>query len=130
MNRSQRMFSVLFVGLVAISTQAATNHFTIQHDIEYARVGALRLNLDLYLPPGKARTPLIVWVHGGAWRSGSKTSMPLGKLVEAGHPIASVDYRLSTQGKFPAQVHDIKAAIRFLRSHGEQWNLSTKNIVV
>jgi acetyl esterase/lipase len=126
------MFSVLFVGLVILSTQAiaATNHFTIQHDIEYARIGALTLKLDLYLPPGKARTPLIVWVHGGAWRSGSKTSMPLSKLVEGGYPIASVDYRLSTQAKFPAQIHDIKAAIRFLRGHRKELSVATKKILV
>jgi acetyl esterase/lipase len=93
-------------------------------------VGDLSLKLDLYLPRGKARAPLIVWVHGGAWRSGTKRSMPLGKLVEEGYAVASVDYRLSTQSKFPAQIHDIKAAIRFLRGHGEQWHLPTKKIVV
>ena len=56
--------------------------------------------------------------------------MPLGKLVAQGFAVASVDYRLSTQAKFPAQVHDIKSAIRFLRGHGERWHLPTKKIVV
>ncbi len=56
--------------------------------------------------------------------------MPLGKLVEEGHAVASVDYRLSTQAKFPAQIHDLKAAIRFLRGHGGQWRLQTKKILV
>jgi acetyl esterase/lipase len=133
MSERQRVISILFAGLVAFSTQAIaveTNHWEIQHDTEYARVGDLSLKLDLYLPRRKARAPLIVWVHGGAWRSGSKKSMPLTKLVEDGYPIASVDYRLSPQAKFPAQVHDIKAALRFLRGHGERWHLSTKKIVV
>jgi acetyl esterase/lipase len=119
--------------LVAFSTQAIaveTNHWEIQHDIEYARAGDLSLKLDLYIPDRKARMPLVLWVHGGAWRSGSKKSMPLGKFVGEGYAVASVDYRLSTQAKFPAQVHDIKAAIRFLRGHGEQWHLPTKKIVV
>jgi acetyl esterase/lipase len=133
MSVRQRVISILFAGLVAFSTQAIaveTNHWAIQHDIEYASVGDLPLKLDLYLPNRKVRAPLIVWVHGGAWRSGSKKGMPLSKLVEDGYPIASVDYPLSTQAKFPAQIHDIKAAIRFLRGHGEQWHLPTKKIVV
>ena len=133
MNGRQRVTSILFAGLVASSIQTIaveTNHCEIQHDIEYGRVGDLSLKLDLYLPRRKARAPLIVWVHGGAWRSGSKKSMPLSKLVEEGYPIASVDYRLSTQARFPAQIHDIKAAVRFLRSHGERWQLSTKKILV
>ena len=56
--------------------------------------------------------------------------MPLGKLVEEGHAVASVDYRLSTQAKFPAQIHDLKAAIRFLRGHGADWKLPTNHIVI
>jgi acetyl esterase/lipase len=133
MNKRQQVIAILFAGWVALSTQTIaveTNHWEIQHDIEYARVGDLSLKLDLYLPRGNVREPLIVWVHGGAWRSGSKKSMPLSKLVDEGYPVASVDYRLSTQSKFPAQVHDIKAAIRFLRGHCERWHLSTKKIVV
>jgi acetyl esterase/lipase len=73
---------------------------------------------------------LIVWVHGGAWRSGSKKDMPLGKLVEDGYAVASVDYRLSTQAKFPTQIHDLKAAIRFLRAHSSEWRVSSKKIVI
>jgi len=56
--------------------------------------------------------------------------MPLGKLVEDGYPIASVDYRLSTEARFPAQIHDIKAAIRFLRGHESELKLSAKKIVI
>src|SRR3954447_10629247 len=103
---------------------------TILTDIEYARTGEQALKLDLHLPPEKLRAPLIVWVHGGAWRSGSKKDMPLGRLVEEGYAIASVDYRLSTQARFPAQIHDLKAAIRFLRGHAGEWRLNTKQIVV
>lgn len=99
-------------------------------DIEFARIGERPLKLDLYLPSAKARAPLIVWVHGGAWRSGSRKSMPLGKVVAAGYAVASVDYRLSTEARFPAQIHDIKAAIRFLRGRGAEWNLLTRKILI
>jgi acetyl esterase/lipase len=125
-----------FTALVLWLFCSALNHAEdlprprVIRDIEYARIGESVLKLDLHLPIGKAHSPLIVWVHGGAWRSGSKSSMPLGKLVEEGYPIASVDYRLSTEAKFPAQIHDIKGAIRFLRTHGSDWKLTPKRIVI
>jgi acetyl esterase/lipase len=115
---------------LADSKAAETNSGSALYDIEFARIGERALKLDLHLPPGKPRAPLIVWVHGGAWRSGSKNSMPLGKLVAEGYAVASVDYRLSTEAKFPAQIHDLKAAIRFLRGHGQEWKLPTKKILV
>lgn len=101
-------------------------HAEITHtrDIEYARVGDVSLKLDLYVPSGTLKEPLIVYVHGGAWRAGEKEDMPLGALVQKGFAVASVDYRLSTDAPFPAMVHDIKAAIRFLRAHGKEHGLS------
>jgi acetyl esterase/lipase len=117
--------------LFSISIRAGeSNRGEVIRDIEYARAGEQGLKLDLHVPSGKRRPPLIVWVHGGAWRSGSKSSMPLGKLVEDGYAVASVDYRLSTQAKFPAQIHDLKAAIRFLRGHGGKWSVPSKKIVI
>src|SRR5215510_4484036 len=111
--------------LFSIAGRAAeSNRWTVIRDIEYARAGELALKLDLHVPRAKPRPPLIVWVHGGAWRSGSKKDMPLAKLVEEGYAVVSVDYRLSTQAKFPAQVHDIKAAIRFMRGHANDWRVS------
>jgi len=107
-----------------------SSHSEVLRDIPYVRVGEQPLELDLYLPQGDARPPLIIWVHGGAWRSGSRKGMPLGKLVADGYAVASVDYRLSTQAKFPAQIHDIKAAVRFLRGHGAQWRLPTNKILI
>lgn len=98
-------------------------------DIEYARVGDVSLKLDLYLPK-QANAPLVVYVHGGAWRAGSKSDVPIVKLLDHGFAIASVDYRLSTQARFPAQVHDIKAAIRFLRASSEQFDISTRRIAI
>ena len=115
---------------VVPSEAAESNQGKILRDLEYARADELPLTLDLHLPRGKVRAPLIVWVHGGAWRSGSKKDMPLGKLVEDGYAVASVDYRLSTQAKFPAQIHDLKAAVRFLRGHGGEWKLPVKKILI
>src|SRR4051812_16968721 len=98
-------------------------------DIEYAKVGDTRLLLDLY-PASAQRGPLIVYVHGGAWRGGSKNEMPLKELVESGYPAVSVEYRLSTAAKFPAQAHDIKAAIRFLRGESKKLGIDASRIVI
>jgi acetyl esterase/lipase len=128
---SMKCLLISVLSFFAFASDAVeTNRTSLIRDVEYARVEEHALKLDLHLPPGKPRAPLIVWVHGGAWRSGSKTGMPLGRLVEDGYAIASVDYRLSTEAKFPAQVHDIKAAIRFLRTHASEWRVRSNKIVI
>lgn len=117
-------------GICASGFAADTNRAQVIRDIPYAKVDGMTQGLDLHLPKGVPKSPTLVWIHGGAWRSGSKASMPLGALVEEGYAVASVDYRLSTQARFPAQIHDLKAAVRFLRAHGADWQLSTSAIVV
>jgi acetyl esterase/lipase len=106
---------------------------SIQREIEYGRVGEHRLFLDLYLPGSvdKVKTPLVIWVHGGAWRSGSKEKMPLDWLVkDHGYAIASVDYRLSPVAAFPAQIHDLKAAVRFLRAKAGDYAYAPDKIAI
>lgn len=126
-----RIFAALVLSVSSLLSDAAdAPHARIVRDIEFARAGDQTLKLDLHLPRGQAKSPLIVWVHGGAWRSGSKAGMPLGQLVEDGYPIASVDYRLSTEARFPAQIHDIKAALRFVRANSAKWNVSAEKIVI
>lgn len=116
MNRlSSFKLAAVLAGLAIIPAPAQS----LKEDIEYARVGHLSLKLDLHMPK-EANPPLVIYVHGGGWGSGSKADMPLAGLVDLGFAVASVDYRLSNQAPFPAQIHDIKAAIRFLRAkHGE-----------
>jgi acetyl esterase/lipase len=109
---------------------AAADVPVIVRDVEYARVGNERLALDLHMPAGEPRAPLIVWVHGGAWRSGSRESMPLVALVEQGYAVASVDYRLTPVAPFPAQVHDIKAAIRVLRAEQGELGIDARRIAI
>jgi ankyrin repeat protein/acetyl esterase/lipase len=99
-------------------------------DIEYGRVGDLALLLDLHLPQKVTDSNLVVWVHGGAWRSGTKEDMPLSGLVDAGYTVASVEYRLSPVAPFPAQVHDIKAAIRYLRAISSRYGYRSDHIAI
>ncbi len=121
MKRMRVLLALLSAIAVSASAQSTTN------DIEYARVGDQVLNLDLHTPK-VANAPLLVYVHGGAWRGGSKSDVPIAKLLDHGFAIASVDYRLSTQAVFPAQIHDIKAAIRFLRAKSKLFQINTASI--
>src|SRR5262245_14603866 len=88
-----------------------TKSFSQQKDIVYASVDGKDLKLDLYLPSKPSVNGLLVFVHGGAWRGGSKDGVPK-VFIDNGVPIASLEFRQSTEAKFPAQIHDIKAAIR------------------
>jgi acetyl esterase/lipase len=98
-------------------------------DIPYATVDGKTLGLDLYLPARTSPPPLLVWIHGGAWRSGSKASVPAG-LTQGGFAVASVDFRQSTEARFPAMVHDIKGAIRFLRANAAKYGYRTDRIAI
>lgn len=99
-------------------------------DIPFAKFDGTELKLDLYLPDQGNPPGLIIWVHGGAWRGGSRAGVDLKGLTALGWAIASVDYRLSTQAKFPAQIHDIKAAIRFLRAHAADYGYPAGKFVI
>ncbi len=100
--------------------------------IQFAEVDNRRLLLDLYLPKSEAeeKTPVVVWVHGGAWRAGDRSRVPVKSLTEHGFAVASVDYRLSPVARFPAQVHDIKAAIRFLRVNAAPYGFDTNRFAI
>lgn len=116
----------LMGGPLAVSALEPT-----KRDVEYALVEGQRLRLDLYLPLETPKlAPVIVWVHGGAWRAGSKDAVPIAGLVSQGFAIASVEYRLSPVAPFPAQVHDIKAAIRWLRAQAAENQLDPQRFVV
>jgi acetyl esterase/lipase len=116
-------------GAANLKTPATTQTL---RDLEYARVNNKSLRLDLYLPDNATGPlPLIVWIHGGGWVSGSKDLDANGPQlweVSRGYAVASIDYRLSLEAKFPAQIEDCKAAIRWLRAHAAQYNLDVNRI--
>jgi acetyl esterase/lipase len=100
-------------------------------DIVYRTIGDADLKLDIYHPQKpETKWPAIVWVHGGAWRSGSKSDVPISRMLEYGFAIVSVDYRLSTVAKFPAQAQDIHAAIRYVKYHGEKYSVDRDRIII
>ena len=102
---------------------------SIFKNILYAETGSKKLLLDLYMPANKNQPFLIVWIHGGAWRSGSKESPPLG-MLPYGYALASINYRLSEEAAFPAMVYDTKAAIRFLRANAQKYGYRSDQIII
>ncbi|HVS51043.1 MAG TPA: alpha/beta hydrolase [Opitutaceae bacterium] len=119
-------FAVLNIFLGLASALRAER---VTRDIPFATVDGITLKLDLYLPD-RPPAGLIVWVHGGAWRAGSRTGIDLNGITAQGWALASVDYRLSTQARFPAQIHDIKAAIRFLRAKASELGFPAQPFIV
>jgi acetyl esterase/lipase len=103
-------------------------------ELKFASIDNSDLKLDLYQPIHSIDSteffPTIVWIHGGAWRAGSKSDVPILHLLGRGFAIASVEYRLSTQARFPAQIHDIKAAIRYLRANSKRLKLDPARFVI
>lgn len=84
------------------------------------------LRLDLYRPAVAGKpAPVIIWLHGGGWFTGDRTLAPdlAGFAAATGCAVASIDYRLSGEALFPAQLHDVRAAIRFLRLHAGDYDL-------
>lgn len=100
-------------------------------DLEYVPNGHERQKLDLYLPEkADGPLPVIVWIHGGAWRAGSKNYCPAVPYSAKGFAVAGINYRYSQQAVFPAQIQDCKAAIRWLRANAKKYNLDPDHIGV
>ena len=111
-NQSPRSFSLL-------------PNVKLLKDLEYGRADGRAMRLNLYLPEnGQKPLPLLIWIHGGAWRTGSKDNpSPALRFTAEGYAVAHVGYRLSQEAKFPAQIHDCKAAVRWLRANAQKYNL-------
>ena len=92
-------------------------------DLAYVTNGHARQKLDLYLPTKSGKLPLIIVIHGGAFRGGDKAQSTGGQFLRAGFAVASLNYRLSGDALFPAAVQDCKAAVRWLRANAAKYNL-------
>ncbi|MCE5238946.1 alpha/beta hydrolase [bacterium] len=119
--------------------QAPPRQFQPPEDLEYkpdvvfATVNGRDLHMTLVYPkqPPSVPMPVVVWVHGGAWRAGSyKGAGQLIGLARQGYFCASIEYRLSQEAIFPAQIEDCKGALRFLRAHAQEYRLNPDKIGV
>ena len=100
-------------------------------DIQYANTSNSQ-KLDIYLPEkGEGPFPVILSIHGGAFKSGDKRDGQLKPMLEGlnhGYAVVSVNYRLSPEAKFPAQIFDVKAAVRWIRANANQYKLNPDKI--
>jgi acetyl esterase/lipase len=107
----------------------------VHRDLVYGDGGGRPLKLDLVLPqpaPDKP-LPLVVFIHGGGWRGGDKAGgiARVTPLVATGDYVgATIGYRLSGEATWPAQIHDCKAAIRWLRANADQYHIDPERIGV
>ena len=99
-------------------------------NVVFATVDSHKLRLNIFLPRNVKRPPLVVYIHGGGWEKGSYKSCKVQWLTEHGFAVASVGYRLTDKAKFPAQIHDCKGAIRWLRAHQTEYGYDTTRIGV
>jgi acetyl esterase/lipase len=104
----------------------------VTENLTYAAIGSRSLRLDIFRPKRPGRYPAVVMLFGGGWRSGNRTmNTPMAEqLAMNGIIAASIDYRLSTEALYPAAVHDVKAAVRWLRTHGKRYGIDTGRIAV
>ena len=98
-------------------------------NLHYAEVDGKPLLLDLYLPEKPEGSPLVVWVHGGGWKSGSKQNCFVKWLSNFGYTVASINYRLVDVAKWPAQLHDCKGAIRWLRANAKTYGYNPDCVI-
>ena len=121
----------LLAGLAVAGAQSASPRLpegAISHrDLAYVPDGHERQKLDLYVPKDGTNLPLIINIHGGSFKAGSKEQgVPLDYLRQ-GYAVASINYRLSQHAKFPAQIEDCKAAVRWLRAHAAEYRLDSNH---
>ena len=100
--------------------------------INYKTVGGRSLQLDLHLPTGvKGKIPLVFYIHGGGWASVTKEDATnLESFIREGWAMSAMDYRFSKEARFPAQMEDVNAALRWLRAHADEFNLDPERFVV
>ncbi len=104
------------------ATEEPMPKLNITRDIAYGDRNEPAHKLDLYKLDGDDQVrPLLVWIHGGGWRAGSRGKVPIRRIVESGFALASISYRFSDKATFPAQIHDCKGAIRFLRANAARY---------
>ena len=104
----------------------------VHEGLVYSTIGTRELRMDILVPSAARETPrpAVILIHGGGWRSGDRSqTIPMARrLAEAGYVSAAVEYRLSPEALYPAAVHDLKAAIRFLRANSARFGIDTARI--
>lgn len=116
-------FIPLCVAAALMAAPKVPDGVEVVRDLEYAQVKGVSLKLDLYRPATKpaGTMPLVIWVHGGGWKTGTKAGCPVAWLAAQGFAVASLDFRLLPEHPWPAQIEDPVAALRWLRQESGKY---------
>lgn len=124
--RSPILVAAAFFCLASPAQASQERTTEVTADIVYTTVEGRELKLDLAQPADRsAPRPAIVAIHGGAWRAGDKSDLRnlLVEFAEAGYVAISPEYRFCPEHTFPAQIHDVKAAVRWLRANADTYGV-------
>lgn len=125
-----------------VSAQSPVQHIFPQGTVTYSNINYAGDTshfhlLDIYLPANaKPNTPLVIWVHGGAWMLNDKyadmsyMANTVKGFIDSGYALASIDYRYSTVAPFPAQIQDCNQAVEYLCQNAENYKLDKKRIAL
>lgn len=106
-------------------------------DLPYVNNAGINQKLDIYIPTSDriakdqspaTKPPLVVWIHGGGWRGGDKKGGPIRALIDSGLAVASINYRLSSEAKWPAQLDDCKSALVWLANNAKDYGYDPTHI--
>jgi len=118
---------------IKVASPAKAKWVRTKSDIVYRQIGERKLTLDVFYPKRKRSLGIaVLLIYGGGWKSGDKSLNKAMAIDLANHGIVAVsaEYRLSPEAKYPAAVYDLKAAIRWMRAHANEYNIDSSEIVV
>ncbi|WP_460609864.1 alpha/beta hydrolase fold domain-containing protein [Hymenobacter terrigena] len=119
---------------ISIAQPALPPTVQAAYNLTYCTLGQRALQLDIFYPKAKRKKgyPAVLFIHGGGWRSGHRSNhvAMAQQLAARGYVTVTAEYRLSTEAQYPAAVHDLKAAIRWLRANARQYPIDTTRIAV
>jgi pectinesterase len=119
---------------ISVARPAVPTTIRTQPNVTYCTIGSRSLQLDVFQPKARRKHgyPAVLFVFGGGWRSGDRSHhVPMAQQVAAqGYVTVTADYRLSTEALYPAAVHDLKGAIRWMRANAKTYNIDTTRIAV
>ncbi len=122
------VFAFLMISATVVGDELK---ITTESDVVYTKVGDTELKLDIARPSeGDGPFPGVVIIHGGAWRAGNKSAHRdlIQQFAKRGYVAISPQYRFCPAETFPAQVHDVKASVRWMRSHAKELRLDSEHI--
>lgn len=136
MTRAWLLPACWLAGAISLPAQAPPDAplpagIEVEENITYCRNGGAEQKLDAYWRKEARGVPIVLYIHGGGWRGGSKSRRsPFARYLEKGYTVLSISYRLAKQAKAPAAVEDCRCALRWVGDHGKKFRGDPKKIIV